>query len=45
MQSLAPHTAGSGAGVGLAIAINADSIATWALEALTPLVRAGLRWK
>ncbi|WP_313569590.1 LysR family transcriptional regulator ArgP [Comamonas terrigena] len=42
MQTLAPHTAGSGAGVGLAVAVNADSIATWALEALTPLVRAGI---
>lgn len=42
MQTLAPHTAGAGAGACMAVAVNADSIATWALDALTPLVRAGL---
>ena len=42
LQALAPHTAGMGAGASMAVAVNADSIATWALDALTPLVRAGL---
>jgi len=42
MQALAPHVAGSSAGASMAVAVNADSIATWALEAFTPLVRDGL---
>lgn len=42
LQDLAPHTADLDAGTSLAVAVNADSIATWALQALTPLVRAGL---
>lgn len=42
LQELAPHVAGSSAGACMAVAVNADSIATWALDALTPLVCAGL---
>lgn len=42
LQALAPHTAGTGAGASMAVAVNADSIATWALDALTPLVHAGM---
>lgn len=42
MQELAPHAAGSSAEASMAVAVNADSIATWALDAFTPLVRDGL---
>lgn len=42
MQELAPHTAGTSAEASMAVAVNADSIATWALDAFTPLVQAGL---
>lgn len=42
MQALAPHMAGTHANACMAVAVNADSIATWALDALTPLVRSGL---
>lgn len=42
MQELAPHVAGSSAEASMAVAVNADSIATWALDAFTSLVQAGL---
>ena len=43
LQELAPHAqGGSRDEERISIAINADSIATWALPALTPLVRNGL---
>lgn len=42
MQELAPHAAGTSAEACMAVAVNADSIATWALDAFTPLVRDGL---
>jgi LysR family transcriptional regulator (chromosome initiation inhibitor) len=42
MQTLAPHAGRLRRRGGPGVAVNADSIATWALEALTPLVRAGL---
>lgn len=42
MQELAPHVAGTSAEACMAVAVNADSIATWALDAFTPLVRDGL---
>ena len=42
MQELAPHTAATSATASMAVAVNADSIATWALDAFTPLVQAGL---
>lgn len=42
LQELAPHVASSSVGTCMAVAVNADSIATWALDALTPLVREGL---
>lgn len=42
LQELAPHAAGGEGGMCMAVAVNADSIATWALEALTPLVHAGV---
>ena len=43
LQELAPHTqGGSREEERISIAVNADSIATWALPALTPLVRNGL---
>ena len=43
LQELAPHAqGGSRDEERISIAINADSIATWALLALTPLVRNGL---
>lgn len=41
LQALAPYAAGN-TGACLAVAVNADSIATWALDAFTPLVRNGL---
>lgn len=42
LQELAPQTGQSLAGETVSIAINADSIATWAMEALDGLVRDGL---
>ena len=43
LQELAPGSAGGGRDEGrISVAINADSIATWALGALTPLARSGL---
>jgi LysR family transcriptional regulator (chromosome initiation inhibitor) len=42
MQELAPHAAGTSAEASMAVAVNADSIATWALDVFTPLVRDGL---
>lgn len=42
LHELAPTTARRRADERLAVAINADSIATWALPALTPLVQDGL---
>ncbi len=42
LQDLAPATKGSREEDRISIAINADSIATWALPALGPLVNAGL---
>ena len=42
LRELAPHNANASMGASVALAINADSIATWALDALTPLVQAGV---
>lgn len=42
LQALAPQTGQSLAGEIVSIAINADSIATWAMTALDDLVRSGL---
>lgn len=42
LQELAPSTGASREDERISIAVNADSIATWALSALDPLVHAGL---
>lgn len=42
LQALTPTSANSVAGASLAVAVNADSIATWALDAFAPLVQQGL---
>lgn len=42
LKELAPNTGAVGEDERISIAVNADSIATWALSALDPLVHAGL---
>ena len=42
LRDLAPHNANASMGASVALAINADSIATWALDALTPLIKEGV---
>ncbi len=42
LKELAPSSTGGRDDERISVAINADSIATWALDALTPLARSGL---
>lgn len=42
LQALTPAASHSAAGASLSVAVNADSIATWALDAFSPLVQEGL---